>query len=69
MVGAGLGVTLIPEMAVAMETRSADVSVARLPPPGPSRSVGLVWRKSSPLAVKLMQIGAIIRSLPGTSDG
>ena len=68
MVGAGLGVTLIPEMAVAMETRSADVSFARLPPPGPSRTLGLVWRKSSPLAVQLMQIGAIIRSLPGDSD-
>ncbi len=29
MVGAGIGVTLIPEMAVAVETRSAPVSVAR----------------------------------------
>ena len=28
MVGAGIGVTLIPEMAVAVETRSASVSVA-----------------------------------------
>ena len=29
MVSAGIGVTLIPEMAVAVETRSASVSVAR----------------------------------------
>ncbi|MFN3847433.1 MAG: hydrogen peroxide-inducible genes activator, partial [Paracoccaceae bacterium] len=50
MVGAGIGVTLIPQMAVAIETRSAAVSVARLPAPRPSRTIGLVWRKTNPLA-------------------
>jgi LysR family hydrogen peroxide-inducible transcriptional activator len=50
MVGAGIGVTLIPQMAVAIETRTAPVSVARLPAPPPSRSIGLIWRKSNPLA-------------------
>jgi hypothetical protein len=35
MVGAGLGVTLIPEMAVDIETRSADVSVDGFDAPGP----------------------------------
>ena len=35
MVGAGIGVTLIPEMAVAVETRSASVSVARFRNPQP----------------------------------
>ena len=33
MVSAGIGVTLIPEMAVAVETRSASVSVARFENP------------------------------------
>jgi LysR family hydrogen peroxide-inducible transcriptional activator len=56
MVGAGMGVTLIPEMAVAVETRSASVSVARFRDPQPSRTVGMVWRKTSPLAGKLLQI-------------
>ena len=50
MVGAGIGVTLIPEMAVAVETRSATVSVARFKNPQPSRTIGMVWRKTSPLA-------------------
>ena len=63
MVGAGMGVTLIPEMALALETRSADVSVVRFPPPGPSRTIGMVWRKSNPLADQFMQIGAIIRQV------
>lgn len=49
MVGAGIGVTLIPEMAVKIETGSAAVSVARLPEPRPTRTIGLVWRKSNPL--------------------
>ena len=62
MVGAGMGVTQIPEMAVEMETRSADVSVTRFPEPRPSRTIGMVWRKSNPLADQLMQIGAIVRT-------
>src|SRR5215831_13933185 len=50
MVSAGMGVTLIPEMAVAVETRSASVSVARFKDPQPSRTIGMIWRKTSPLA-------------------
>src|SRR6266478_860888 len=60
MVSAGIGVTLIPEMAVAVETRSAPVAVARLKNPQPSRTVGMVWRKTSPLARQLMQISEAV---------
>lgn len=60
MVGAGLGVTLIPEMAVSLEMRSASVSVARFKDPQPSRSVGIVWRKASPLARQLLQLSEVI---------
>jgi LysR family transcriptional regulator, hydrogen peroxide-inducible genes activator len=60
MVSAGIGVTLIPEMAVAVETRSAPVSVVRLKNPQPSRTVGMVWRKTSPLARQLMQISEVV---------
>lgn len=63
MVGAGMGVTLIPEMALPLETRSADVSVARFPAPCPSRTIGMVWRKTNPLYEQLMQIGAIVRGV------
>src|SRR5262245_29362147 len=47
MVSAGMGVTLIPEMAVAVETRSASVSVARFKDPQPSRTIGMIWRKTT----------------------
>jgi len=60
MVSAGIGVTLIPEMAVAVETRSASVSVARFKNPQPSRTIGMVWRKTSPLARQLLQISEVI---------
>lgn len=61
MVGAGIGVTLIPEMAVAVETRSAPVSVARFESPRPSRTIGMIWRKTSPLAKQLLQISEVVR--------
>jgi LysR family transcriptional regulator, hydrogen peroxide-inducible genes activator len=61
MVSAGIGVTLIPEMAVAVETRSASVSVTRFKNPQPSRTIGMVWRKTSPLAGQLMQFSEVVR--------
>ena len=60
MVSAGMGVTLIPEMAVAVETRSASVSVTRFQDPQPSRTIGMIWRKTSPLAAQLMQISEVV---------
>ncbi|MDH2383297.1 hydrogen peroxide-inducible genes activator [Bradyrhizobium sp. CER78] len=60
MVGAGIGVTLIPEMAVTVETRSAPVTVSRFKHPQPSRTIGMVWRKTSPLASQLQQIADVV---------
>jgi len=62
MVGAGIGVTLIPEMAVPIETRSASVSIAHFKAPQPSRMVGMIWRKTSPLAQHYHQIADIVRA-------
>ncbi len=61
MVGAGIGVTLIPEMAVPVETRSAAVAVTRFRTPIPTRTVGMIWRKSSPLDPQLAEIAGIVR--------
>lgn len=62
MVGAGIGVTLIPEMAVPVETRAAPVALARFPDPQPRRTIGLVWRRTSPLDARLRQIAETIRA-------
>ncbi len=63
MVGAGIGITLVPEMAVPIETRSAEVSIARLPEPRPRRTVGMVWRRSNPLGAQLGRIAGIVRQV------
>src|SRR3974390_2221210 len=60
MVSAGIGVTLIPEMAVAVETRSASVSVARFRNPQPSRTIGMIWRTTSPPAGQLLQLSGAV---------
>lgn len=68
LVGAGIGVTLIPQMAVHVETRSANVAVAQFPAPRPKRTIGMVWRKTSPLAdqfrVIAQTVGKAAASLP-----
>ena len=69
MVGAGIGVTLIPEMAVPVETRSASVSVARFRNPQPARTIGMVWRRTSPLARQLMQISEVVCLSAGKTRG
>lgn len=61
LVAAEIGVTLIPEMAVPVETRSAAVSVSRFKNPQPGRAIGMIWRTSNPLADQLEKIAEVIR--------
>ena len=61
MVSAGIGITLIPEMAVPVETRSAQVSISRFETPRPTRTIGMIWRNSTPLVNQLLQISEVVR--------
>ena len=61
MVGTGIGVTLIPEMAVGIETKSADVAISHFTSPKPSRTIGMVWRKTSPLTKQFTQIAEVVK--------
>lgn len=63
MVGAGMGVTLIPEIAINLEARSTDVSIVKFPKPAPTRTIGMVWRTTNPLSDQLAQIGEIVRGV------
>ncbi|WP_102226578.1 LysR substrate-binding domain-containing protein [Acidimangrovimonas sediminis] len=65
MVAAGIGVTLIPEMAVPVETRSAEVAVSAFPAPRPQRTIGMVWRRTSPLTKQLTQLAEAVRAAAG----
>lgn len=63
MVNAGIGVTLVPEMAIDLETRQLNVSYARLASPQPTRTIGMIWRKSNPLSDRFIQISQIVAEI------
>lgn len=63
MVGMGLGVTLIPVLASGGTTADAtQVALRPLAAPGASRTIGLVWRKRSPLAATMEQLAASLKA-------
>jgi len=61
MVAGGAGITLLPELAVAAETRRADVRVRSFASRPPHRTLVLAWRKGSPYAVALRAIAGVLR--------
>lgn len=62
MVGAGLGVTLIPEMALELEAlRNQNVVFRPFDKGGPSRRIGLAWRKASARKDEFADLGESIR--------
>ena len=63
MVNAGLGLTLIPEMAVPLEAQHSDVAISRFGKKTPRRTIGMAWRKTNPLGSQLMELGAIVRQV------
>jgi LysR family hydrogen peroxide-inducible transcriptional activator len=62
MVACGYGVTLVPEVAIDVELRDDRVKLLRFAEPQPSRSVGLVWRRTSPRELDFKSLGQIIAS-------
>ena len=46
-VAGGLGVTLVPEMALDVETSRARLGLVRFAEPAPGRTIGLAFRSSS----------------------
>jgi len=63
MVAAGIGVTLIPELALAVEGQLGKVAVSRFEPPAPGRRIGLIWRRGSPLAAQLGEVAELARDV------
>ncbi|WP_406279868.1 hydrogen peroxide-inducible genes activator [Nocardia sp. NBC_00881] len=60
-VAGGLGVTLIPEMAVTAETARGTLDIAHFAAPAPGRTIGLAFRASSARADDYEYLAAIIR--------
>lgn len=61
MVAAGHGVTLLPASTVGLEARPGNgVAVRRFTPPAPSRTMALVWRRSSPRAETYRELARLL---------
>ena len=60
LVANGLGLTLLPEISVDLETKHADVRVMRFADPEPSRVLGLAWRSSCPRKREFVELGKLI---------
>ena len=60
MVSAGYGITLLPEMAVGIEERGRDITLVRFVDPEPSRTIGLVWRSTSPRTQDFEELGRLV---------
>lgn len=63
LVGSGVGITLVPEMAVEVETRSAEVAVGHFRNPAPKRTVGLIWREGSSLETHLRKLAGELQQV------
>ena len=65
MVANGMGLTLLPEISVDLETRTGQVRLIRFEEPEPSRLLGLAWRSTSPRKRDFAEFGKLVmRAFP-----
>jgi LysR family hydrogen peroxide-inducible transcriptional activator len=70
MVAGGYGVTLIPQIAADVERRDIRVKFLRLENPQPGRSIGLVFRRTSPRKADFAALGEVVKESVDTgADG
>lgn len=67
MVAAGVGVTLLPELAVQPPVPvSPDIAIVRFESPAPSRELALFWRDTNVYSSLYPRIAEVLRDLPNT---
>jgi LysR family hydrogen peroxide-inducible transcriptional activator len=67
MVANGFGVTLLPEVAADAEVRDSRVKLLRFSAPEPARTIGLVWRRTSPRRQDFEALGRIVTHALGVA--
>jgi LysR family hydrogen peroxide-inducible transcriptional activator len=62
LVSNGYGITIVPDMALAVETRG-ERRLRAIPfaDPAPSRTIGLAWREKSPRKADFLEIAKLLR--------
>lgn len=61
MVAGGAGVTLLPALALELETARADLRIRPFAAPAPHRTLALIRRRNSPLAAALGELAGVLR--------
>jgi LysR family hydrogen peroxide-inducible transcriptional activator len=69
MVASGYGITLVPQIAAAVELRDERVRALRFAAPAPGRTIGLAWRKTSPRTADFEALGVLVKSLMTPQKG
>jgi LysR family hydrogen peroxide-inducible transcriptional activator len=65
MVGADVGITLMPVLSVKPPIApTPNVVTRRFADPAPSRTIALIWRSSSALSAFLRELANSLRALP-----
>ena len=62
MVSSGSGITLLPQIAVAVENRRGQLEVRPFTSPAPHRTIALIWRPHSPFAETFRDLAEVFRS-------
>jgi LysR family hydrogen peroxide-inducible transcriptional activator len=60
MVSAGYGITLLPELSIGVEERGRDITLVRFVEPEPFRTIGLVWRSTTPRTEDFEELGRLV---------
>ncbi|ACP24177.1 transcriptional regulator, LysR family [Sinorhizobium fredii NGR234] len=60
MVANGMGMTLIPEIAIPSEAARNAIRIVPFAEPGPAREIGLIWRRSNPRRRDMEALGEAI---------
>jgi LysR family hydrogen peroxide-inducible transcriptional activator len=61
MVANGYGITLIPQIAADVERRDSRVKLLRFKEPQPGRSIGLIYRRTSPRRRDFAALGDVVK--------
>lgn len=65
MVASGMGMTLIPKLALADENRDGRLRIVPFAAPAPSRDLAVVWRRNSEHEADAHGLAAAVRGLAG----
>jgi LysR family hydrogen peroxide-inducible transcriptional activator len=65
MVANGYGITLVPKVAIDVEVRDERIKLLRFAAPEPGRTVGLIWRRTSPRKADFLALGQLVSEVLG----